>query len=71
MAQIFVTPKPGLVVRDPATLLVLPAAGALLDDDVHWARRAADGDVTVLDEAARAAAAPSPKAPKPAPAPAA
>lgn len=40
-----VKPKPGLVVRDPDTLLPLPPAGADVPDNTHWRRRLVAGDV--------------------------
>lgn len=39
------TPKRGLVVRDPLTGLQLPAEGAEVSMTPYWLRRMADGDV--------------------------
>lgn len=43
----FVTPKPGLTIRDPQTLAVLPAEGAEVPHNAYWQRRIQAGDVTV------------------------
>ena len=46
----YITPKPGLVVRNPATGEILPAAGAEVPPGPHrayWLRRQKDGDVTI------------------------
>lgn len=41
----FVTPKAGLLVRDPATGEPLPEAGREVSQDLYWMRRLQDGDV--------------------------
>ena len=41
----FVKPKAGLFVRDPATREPLPEAGREVPEDQYWMRRLADGDV--------------------------
>lgn len=46
MTTAFLIPKPGLRVRDPKTLALLPADGAQVRMDSYWHRRRADGDVT-------------------------
>ena len=45
----YITPKTGLVVRNPATGEILPDAGAEIPPGPHkayWLRRQLDGDVT-------------------------
>lgn len=43
----FLIPKPGLVVRDPETLQVLPEEGDTVVLTSYWRRRISDGDVTI------------------------
>ena len=46
----YITPKLGLVVRNPATGEILPAAGAEVPPGPHrayWLRRQKDGDVKI------------------------
>ncbi len=46
----YITPKHGLIVRNPATGEILPAAGAEIPPGPHkayWLRRQLDGDVTI------------------------
>lgn len=46
----YITPKAGLVVRNPATGEILPAMGAEIPPGPHkayWLRRQLDGDVTI------------------------
>lgn len=46
----YITPKAGLVVRNPATGEILPDAGAEIPPGPHktyWLRRQLDGDVTI------------------------
>ncbi len=46
----YITPKPGLLVRNPATGETLPAAGAEIPPGPHkayWLRRQKDGDVNI------------------------
>ena len=46
----YITPKAGLVVRNPATGEILPDAGAEIPPGPHkafWLRRQLDGDVTL------------------------
>ncbi len=44
---IFVTPKEGIVVRDPATMEPLPEEGKEVLNLSFWQRRAKDGDVVI------------------------
>lgn len=48
----FVTPKAGLLVRDPATGEPLPETGREVSQDQYWMRRLQDGDVEVAMPAA-------------------
>lgn len=50
--RIFVTPRAGYVIRDPATLAQLPEGGAVKEDGDAWRRLEAAGDVTITAEAA-------------------
>lgn len=46
----YITPKAGLVVRNPATGEILPTTGAEIPPGPHrayWLRRQKDGDVTI------------------------
>ena len=46
----YITPKVGLVVRNPATGEILPATGAEIPpgpNKAYWLRRQLDGDVTI------------------------
>ena len=46
----YITPKAGLVVRNPATGEILPTTGAEIPPGPHkayWLRRQLDGDVTI------------------------
>ena len=46
----YITPKAGLVVRNPATGEILPEAGAEIPPGPHkayWLRRQLDGDVMI------------------------
>jgi hypothetical protein len=50
MPMIFVVPKTGLMVPDPAMrgpsrVVRLPAEGKLVEDGAYWQRRLRDGDV--------------------------
>ena len=46
----FVKPVEGRAVRDPKSMMLLPAEGREVPDtDAFWARRVRDGDVTVQD----------------------
>jgi len=65
MDKIFVTPKPGLLIRNPFAekMKHLPAAGLLVADNKYWRRLARQGDVTIT-------AGPAPAAPASAPQPA-
>lgn len=44
-----ITPRPGLVVRDPRTMRPLPETGLTLREKPgpHWLRRQTAGDVTI------------------------
>lgn len=44
---IFVRPKAGLLVPDPATKDFLPEEGRSVESSIYWKRRIADGDVTI------------------------
>lgn len=44
--KIYVVPKPGLRVVDPATGQALPPEGGHKPRDTYWMRRLNDGDVT-------------------------
>lgn len=44
--EIFVTPAPGLKVRDPRDGEHLPDKGKAVTDSPYWRRRIKDGDVT-------------------------
>lgn len=46
MRTAFLIPKRGLVVRDPMTLVALPAEGASVRMTTYWTRRLTAGDVT-------------------------
>lgn len=43
-----VRPVPGRLVRDPATMLVLPPEGLAVSDTPFWRRRIAEGDVELV-----------------------
>ena len=60
--RIFVTPRAGLMVRDPSAPARghLPAAGAWKEDSQAWRRLAAAGDVTIGTDG-KASAAPDAK----------
>ena len=45
MNNAFLIPKPGLRIRDPITLALLPPQGAQMPLSVYWLRRIHDGDV--------------------------
>lgn len=45
----FVKPKEGVLLRDPATQQPLPAEGANVPDTSFWHRRVRDGDVTIAE----------------------
>lgn len=61
--RIFVTPRPGLKVRDPRRLSEhVPAEGAYYEDSTDWRRHERDRAVTISDGPKTAAA---PAAPKP------
>lgn len=57
MAALFVKPGPGLRVRMPGphTAGHLPPEGAEVPDDTYWHRRIAEGDVTLVQPAVKAA----------------
>jgi hypothetical protein len=76
--QIFVRPKPGLIVRRPDTMEPLPEGGACVPRDRHWLRILRDGDITEcepppepgadspqFEKSGTAAPAPTPAHPKP------
>jgi hypothetical protein len=55
------TPKAGLLVRDPATMRPVPAAGQRVKSHTdYWVRRANDGDGTLGEPPAEPKAAPRP-----------
>tara|TARA_R110002095_G_scaffold57870_5_gene49598 strand:+ start:263 stop:481 length:219 start_codon:yes stop_codon:yes gene_type:complete len=43
------TPKEGLIVRDPKTGIALPPEGKELVVDSYWKRRIKDGDIAVSE----------------------
>lgn len=48
--KVFLKPaRPGLVVRDPATMEPLPDAGAYKSPSIYWKRRIREGSV-ILDD---------------------
>lgn len=51
MSRIFLKPRPGLSIPDPATRQPIPAEGAWLEAGVYTRRRLDDGDVEDLTEA--------------------
>lgn len=56
--RIYVTPRPGLKVRDPRRLSEhVPAEGAFYEDSQQWRRYERDGSVTIGDGPKPAAAA--------------
>lgn len=60
MTRVLVRPAKGLVVRDPATMEVLPAEGKKVDVNApYWVRRIRDKDVLT---GAEPTPAPAPKA---------
>lgn len=66
MNRIFVKPAPGLVVRDPKSLLPLPAEGKEVGASNYWYRRIAAGDVELVPSPAPAPAdTPEPLPPAP------
>lgn len=54
MAQIFVKPRPGMLVNSPDHPIIgfLPEEGAEVENSIYWRRRIADGDVEVLAQSA-------------------
>ena len=52
MREIYVTPKKGLVVVDPADMQDVPADGKKVTNSQYWQRRKRDGDVTISKPAA-------------------
>ncbi len=57
--RIYVIPRPGLVVRDPAHGDHLPPGGRHVQETSYWRRRRDDGDVTFGKPAAKAPAKPA------------
>ncbi|WP_299378826.1 DUF2635 domain-containing protein [uncultured Kiloniella sp.] len=52
MKKAFLKPaEEGLIVRDPVTLLPLPAEGDEVEFNSHWRRRLAQGDVMIAEKA--------------------
>ena len=47
----FVKPSPGLVIRDPDLLDLLPDEGREVPESDYWHRRVRDGDVVTGDAA--------------------
>lgn len=45
--RIYVTPKPGMIIRDPKTMEPLPPDGAVKEAGKYWTRRERDGDVII------------------------
>lgn len=56
----YVIPKKGFKIPDPALRDFLPAAGRDVQDSIYWQRRLNDGDVTKGSPATSAAPAPAP-----------
>lgn len=55
MTRYRITPRKGLVIRDPRTKAVLPPEGLVvssdpLRSDIYWRRRLDAGDVTITPE---------------------
>lgn len=51
MAKIFVKPKEGLRVLNPATKLPIPDEGMVVNSHLYWTRRQLDGDITISEKA--------------------
>ena len=47
--DVFLKPKPGLLVRDPTTLQPLPESGREVAPNSYWQRRLLAGDVVLVD----------------------
>lgn len=54
MNTAFLIPKPGLRMRDPDTLQVLPPEGAEVEFTSYWRRRVREGDAEVQAKGRRA-----------------
>lgn len=65
MSNLFLKPGNGLIVRDPESGALMPAAGQWKTDNEFWRRRLRDGDVIEAKPPAEKSAA---KLPSPAPA---
>ena len=48
MSKVIIIPREGLRVKDPKTLLPVPATGLKVSLDRYWKRRLNAGDVTVF-----------------------
>lgn len=51
----FVKPKDGLIVRDPATKRIIAAEGSEVPQSGYWMRRLRDGDVEITKPVAPSA----------------
>lgn len=49
--EIYVTPKPGVIVVDPSAMDDLPAEGRMVEKSSYWTRRANEGAVTITKSA--------------------
>ena len=50
MEKVFLAPAPGMKVRDPETMALLPQDGKLLPLSSHWVRQLENGSVVRVDE---------------------
>lgn len=50
--KIFVKPKDGKRVIDPATKRVLPSEGASVEKTSYWMRRLANGEIEIVQQSA-------------------
>jgi hypothetical protein len=46
--MMLVKPAPGVLVRDPVSLLPLPPEGKEVPETTYWTRRLAEGSITVI-----------------------
>ena len=46
--RIFLVPRTGIIVRDPATNQCLPPEGMEIERSSYWIRRIKDGDVSII-----------------------
>lgn len=50
MKQVYIVPAKDMLLRDPNTGALLPAAGALVVWETFWQRRLNDGDISIEKE---------------------